>query len=73
MTISELLTPEIIEFIKVIAIIIGLVHLLAGFILVFQTFRMNRIIKTPNAPIFSIIAIIYIAVLMATLILILSA
>lgn len=73
MTISEIITPEIIEFIKVIAIIISVVHLLGGFILVFQTFRMNKIIKTSNVPVFNLIAIIYITVLLATLILILSA
>ena len=73
MTISEIITPEIIEFIKVIAIIISVVHLLAGFILVFQTFRMNKIIKTTNVPVFNLIAIVYITVLLATLILILSA
>jgi len=73
MIVSEFFTPEIVEFIKIIVIIIGLVHLMAGFILVFQTFRMNKIIKTSNVPVFNIIAIIYIAVLLVTLILIISA
>lgn len=73
MIVSEFFTPEIIEFIKIIVIIIGLVHLLAGFILVFQTFRMNRIIKTSGFPVFNLIAIAYIAVLLSTLILIITA
>lgn len=73
MIVSEFLTPEIVEFIKIIVIIIAMVHLMAGFILVFQTLRMNKIIKTSNVPVFNIIAILYIAVLIATLILIISA
>lgn len=73
MIVSEIITPEIMEFVKLIVILISLVHLLAGFILVFQTFRMNRIIKTSNVPVFNIIAIIYVAVLIATLILIITA
>lgn len=73
MIVSEFLTPEIIEFIRIIVILIGIVHLMAGFILVFQTFRMNRIIKTTNVPVFNLIAIVYITVLIATLIFIISA
>lgn len=73
MIVSEYLTPEIVEFIKIIVILLSVVHLMAGFILVFQTFRMNKIIKTSNVPVFNIIAVLYIAVLIATLILIISA
>ncbi|CAG1022503.1 hypothetical protein DOJK_01717 [Patescibacteria group bacterium] len=73
MIISDLLTPEIIEFIKIIAIIVGVIHMFAGFILVFQTLKMNRIIKTSNGPIFDLISVAYIAILIGTLILILSA
>jgi hypothetical protein len=73
MIVSDFFTPEIVEFIKIIVILISLVHLAAGFILVFQTFRMNKIIKTSNVPVFNIIAIVYIAVLLITLILIISA
>lgn len=73
MIVSEYLTPEIVEFIKIIVIILSVVHLMAGFILVFQTFRMNKIIKTSNVPVFNIIAVLYIAVLITTLILIISA
>ena len=73
MILSDILTPEIIELIRIIVILISLVHLMAGFILVFQTFRMDRILKTSNVPVFNFIAIIYITVLIATLILIITA
>ena len=73
MILSDLLTPEIIDLVKVIVIIISLVQLIAGFILVFQTFKMDRIIKTSNIPLINLIAIIYIAILLVTVILIISA
>lgn len=61
--VTDLITQDLIQFIKIVGIIFSLIHLLAGFILVRQIFRMNQIVKTRNAGCFSIVGLIYLFVL----------
>lgn len=73
MRISDIFTPEVIELIKVVGILISLVHLFAGFVLVFQTLKMNKIVKTASSAVFDLISFIYLGILLLTVILILVA
>jgi hypothetical protein len=59
-------------FVKILAIVIALFHLLAGLFITRQITRMNRIVKTSNGPFILIVALAYLIVLLVVLLLIIS-
>lgn len=66
------LSKEILEFLKLAAILFGLFHVLFGFVLFIRTNRINSILRTSSSWIISIIGIFYITLLIFVVLLLIS-
>ncbi len=63
------ITPQVLEVIKLAALVFALIHFLAGVILVQQMYRMNKTVRTTNQGCFNLINILYVFMLLLVLIL----
>lgn len=70
MTIAQLITAELFMFIKVVAIIFMLLHLIWSVILWRQTFTATSLVRTRNRNIFRFLTTLHILFLAGTLFLI---
>jgi hypothetical protein len=67
---TDIITNELLQFVKVIGLIFALVHFLIGAVLVRQMTRMNQIIQTSVSGFFNLIAFLYLIALTIVLVLI---
>jgi len=67
------ISKDLIDLLKIAAIVFALFHFLAGVILVRQVSRMIKIIHTPNSGCFYLISLIYLIILVLVLVFIIQA